>query len=214
MEFKVTIVSWSDIERWTLEIKRKIISSDFRPDVIIGIARGGLVPARLISDYLFVKEMLSIRTEHWGITANIDGEAVLKDKLSSSLENKRVLIVDDITDTGQSMKISKDYIKSLGPAEVKTATMLHIENPSYKPDFFGEDIKRDKWSWFIFPWNVYEDVYNLSKNILEEPLNISDIEKKLKENYGLETENINLNDIFKDYIEMNIIKSQNNKYYL
>ncbi|AAT43174.1 phosphoribosyltransferase [Picrophilus oshimae] len=214
MEFKATIVSWNDIERWTIAIKKKILASDFRPDVIIGIARGGLVPARLISDYLFIKEMLSIRTEHWGITANIDGEAVLKDKLSSTLENKKVLIVDDITDTGQSMKLSRDYVKSLGPVDVKTATMLHIENPSYKPDFFGEDIRRDKWSWFIFPWNIYEDVYNLSKNIIDAPMGINIIEQKLRENYGLETEKINLNEIFKDYVEMKIIRNDSGKYYL
>ena len=82
------------------------------------IARGGLVPSRMVADYLFKKDLLSIKTEHWGLTATMDGKAVLKEKLNYDITGKKVLIVDDITDTGESMKLSYNYIKSLNPAPV------------------------------------------------------------------------------------------------
>ena len=78
MEFKATYVSWRDIEEWTKGIMKMIIADDYNPDIIVGIARGGLVPARMVADYLFKKDLLSIKTEHWGVTATMDGKAVLK----------------------------------------------------------------------------------------------------------------------------------------
>ena len=118
MEFKATYVSWSDIERWSEGILNMVVSDNYKPDIVIGIARGGLVPARMMSDYLFIKDLLTIKTEHWGLTASMDGKAVLKSKLDYDISNKRILIVDDITDTGESIKLTYDYIKSLNPLEV------------------------------------------------------------------------------------------------
>ncbi|MCG2719968.1 MAG: hypothetical protein L6266_04545 [Nanoarchaeota archaeon] len=57
-------------------------SSDFHPDVIIAIARGGLVPGRLFCDFLHIKNCYSIKVDHWGLTATKNGEAKLTHALN------------------------------------------------------------------------------------------------------------------------------------
>ncbi len=187
MEFKARIVSWKEIETWCETINEKMMD-DGIPDTIIGLSRGGLVPARIISDMVLLKNLYAIKTEHWGLTATVDGKADLKYGLNVPIENKKVLIVDDITDTGQSMKLAYDYIKTLKPATVKTSTMLHIGHSSFMPDYYAEFVSDTQWTWFIFPWNVYEDISNLSSKIEMNHSSLDDVRKKLKENFDLEVE--------------------------
>ncbi|HKJ96220.1 MAG TPA: phosphoribosyltransferase, partial [Thermoplasmataceae archaeon] len=169
MQFRAKIVSWTDIENWCDRIRHKVME-DYVPDTIIGIARGGLVPARILSDRMWIKDLLSVKTEHWGITATKDGEATLKDSLNGTLEGKRVLVVDDITDTGESLRIASEHVKSLKPESLKTATMLHITRSGFLPDYYAEAIEEKAWTWFIFPWNIYEDLDNLVGRSLVKPM--------------------------------------------
>ncbi len=214
MEFKATYVSWNDIERWSEGMLNMLISDNYKPDIVIGIARGGLIPARMMSDYLFIKDLLTVKTEHWGLTASMDGKAVLKGKLNYDIGNKKVLIVDDITDTGESIKLAYDYIKTLNPAEVKTSSMLYVNSSSYVPDYYGEGISREKWAWFIFPWNVYEDTYNLSKKFMDKPLKIDELKELLKSNYGLNVDDTNFKKVMNNISKLNLIKNNDDIYEL
>ena len=69
MEFKARLVSWNEIVDWCLSIRKEIVNS-YSPEIIIALSRGGLVPGRLLSDYLWIKDLYTIKTEHWGITAS------------------------------------------------------------------------------------------------------------------------------------------------
>ena len=161
-----------------------ISSNEFR-DIIIGITRGGWVPARNLCDFLGIKDLLSLKVEHWGITATPNGEAKLKYPINVDLTGKRVLVVDDITDTGKSMMTAINYIKTLNPAEIKTATLLYITTSKLIPDFYAEEIE---WKWIIFPWNVTEDLVTLASNYLKENgiANIEKLSKGLKNWYNIE----------------------------
>ena len=212
MEFKATYVSWKDIEDWTKGIMKMIIADDYNPDIIVGIARGGLVPARMVADYLFKKDLLSIKTEHWGVTATMDGKAVLKEKLNYDISGKKVLIVDDITDTGESMRLSYNYIKSLNPAEVKTTSMLYVNGSSYTPDYYGKGLSKEEWAWFVFPWNVYEDTYNLSKKFMDTPIDINTLKEKLRENYNLNVGDVNIGEVLEDITRLKMLKKHGEKF--
>ncbi len=214
MEFKAKYVSWNDIERWSEGILNMVVSDNYKPDIIIGISRGGLVPARMMSDYLFIKDLMTVKTEHWGLTASMDGKAVIKYKLNYDISDKKILIVDDITDTGESIKLTYDYVKSLNPLEVKTSSMLYVNGSSYVPDYYGEGLSKENWAWFIFPWNIYEDTYNLSKKFMDKPLKIDEIKELLKLNYGLNADDINLKKVMDNISELKLIKNNNNVYEL
>ncbi|MGC8663410.1 MAG: phosphoribosyltransferase [Thermoplasmata archaeon] len=181
--FRCMLVSWKNIESWVYKIKKKMESVNYRSDVIIGLSRGGLVPSRILSDLFQLKDLYAIKTEHWGITATPDGQAKITQGLPININYKNVLIVDDITDTGQSLKIAYDYVNSFHPRTLKSATLLHITRSEFVPDFYAEEVPQDKWTWFIFPWNVYEDLTTIiDKMLSQENLDFNGILKAF-ENY-------------------------------
>ncbi|MHB8561712.1 MAG: phosphoribosyltransferase [Thermoplasmataceae archaeon] len=212
MQFRAKLVSWSEIEMWCRNIGKQAIKSGFIPEAIIGLSRGGLVPARMLSDRMWIKDLYAVKTEHWGFTASRDGKAVLKKQGDPDIKGKRVLIVDDITDTGESMKLAYDYVKSLSPSEIRTSAMLHITRSNFKPDFYSEEVNEEKWAWFIFPWNVYEDLDNLIGRSMMSPSSSSEIEKLLVDDYGLSFQGIDLELVLKDLVEMRRLKMEKGKY--
>ena len=181
---KYIIPDWQEIYEIAKETTNKIKESDFYPDVIVAVSRGGLVPGRLFADFLHIKDVYTIKADHWGLTATKDGEAKLSHGLSLDLNGKMVLIVDDITDTGESMKLAKEHIETKNPTQVKTATIYHLKNSKYIPDFFGEE---KEWAWIIFPWNYREDMVNLINKIdNSNEKSFIDLKKELKENYEID----------------------------
>ncbi|MEM2954533.1 MAG: phosphoribosyltransferase [Candidatus Nanoarchaeia archaeon] len=164
-------MQWEEVERLCKILASKI---DYKPDIIIALARGGLVPARLLCDLLLIKDVLTLKVNHWGITANKDKSANISYSASHNLNEKKVLIIDDITDTGESLKVAINFVKqNMKPLELKTATLCHISHSCIKPDFYAKEILAEKWTWIIWPWNFYEDM----KNILQ------DFEIKDKKNF-------------------------------
>ncbi|MHB1707950.1 MAG: phosphoribosyltransferase [Thermoplasmataceae archaeon] len=188
MQFKAKLVSWNEIETWCDSIREKV-SLSFKPDAIVGISRGGLVPGRILSDMMWIKDLQSVKTEHWGLTATVDGKASIKNRSVLFLEKKRVLLVDDITDTGESMTLAKEYISEFSPIEVRTAALLHINRSKFVPDFYAEEIDNSNWTWFIFPWNIHEDLDNLSGRTMVSPMTTGELKVALKNDYDLDIAN-------------------------
>ncbi len=180
------LVAWEEIAEWCAELGRMVADSGFRPDAIIGMARGGWVPARLVCDELLSKNLISLKTQHWGVTASRDGKARLVGEIQEEIAGKDVLIVDDITDTGDSLKLAFEHAQSLSPKTVKTSTMLHITHSGFVPDYYAKEVEKEKWTWFVFPWNYYEDMGTFVREILvEKPLGAWDIGSFLRKNHGI-----------------------------
>jgi len=175
------IVSWSEIEEWTNDVGNKMSSDGFKPDVVIGLTRGGWVPARLLCDLLNIKDLYAVKTEHWGVTATRDGDARLAQKLSADVRGKRVLLMDDITDTGKSLSLAIQHVRSFKPKSLRSATLLHITHSSIVPDYYSVEVPAENWTWFIFPWNFNEDIRTLVKNAMEHGRSPSTIKKTLSE---------------------------------
>ncbi|OGD52649.1 hypothetical protein A3K80_04115 [Candidatus Bathyarchaeota archaeon RBG_13_38_9] len=194
-EFKCEVMDWEKFYQLSRIAAKKVRKSGYKPDVIIGLARGGWIFSRVLCDFLGVKDLFSLKVEHWGITASPDGEAKVRHPLSIDLSNKKILIADDITDTGESMKKSVEHLKSLNPAEIKTVTLRHIEGAKFIPDYFGEQIK---WIWVIFPWNYVEDLCNILPKAIVLRNNEVDQKKsiiKLKESFNVSIDPEILNDV-------------------
>jgi hypoxanthine phosphoribosyltransferase len=159
------ILDWDDIYSYAYQTALKIKGSGWRPDAVVGIARGGWVHARIQCDLLGIKDLFSVKVDHWGVTATKDGQAKLSVPLVGSVEGKRVLVVDDITDTGQSLTMAVKHIKETGkPKDVKTAALMHIDGSKFIPDYYGVEIT---WAWEVWPWNFYEDVTSLIMKVFE-----------------------------------------------
>jgi hypoxanthine phosphoribosyltransferase len=184
--FECEVMDWNLFYVLSKQVAKKVNSSGYKPDLIIGLARGGWILARVLCDLMDVKDLVSLKVEHWGVTATPDGKAKLKYPFNIDLTGKRVLVVDDITDTGESMHIAVDYIQSLKPSEIKTATLRHITGSKFVPDYFAEEIA---WRWVIFPWNFTEDMSNIIPKILKlvgSDADVAQIKCKLKQLYTID----------------------------
>ena len=179
-------MSWELFDELSQKVASNIIESGFHPDIIVGLARGGWVLSRVLCDHLGVKDLLSLKVEHWGITATPDGKAQIKYPFKIDFTGKKILIVDDITDTGESMIVAINYIEELNPKEIKTAALRHIQGSKYTPDYYGDEIT---WRWVVFPWNYIEDICNIIPKIMEKSKSVEEIKQQLESDYNIQLTN-------------------------
>ncbi len=157
------VVPWSEIDRWSDLLAEKIRAAHHEPEVIVGLTRGGWVPSRMLADRLGTKHLAALRAQHWGVTATPSGKAEITEGLNGRLDGKKVLVVDDITDTGQSLQLAVRHVAERGPVQVESATYLHISHSTYVPTYYAEEVPRESWRWFVFPWNYWEDLRTLAR---------------------------------------------------
>ena len=181
--FDCELMSWDLFENLSKKVAERIKESGYQPDFMVGLARGGWVLSRVLCDYLGVKDLVSLKVEHWGVTATPDGKAQIKYPFDIDLSGREVLVVDDITDTGESMMIAAEYVQSKNPAQIKTAALRHIEGSKFKPDFYGDIIT---WRWVVFPWNYVEDMCNIIPKASEGTNSLEEVKRNLKAQYTLD----------------------------
>jgi hypoxanthine phosphoribosyltransferase len=209
--FECEVMDWNLFYKLARQVAKKINGSGYKPDLIVGLARGGWVLARILCDLIGVKDLVSLKVEHWGVTATPDGKAKLKYPLKVDLNGKNVLIVDDITDTGESMLVAVEYIKSLNPSEVRTAALRHITSSKFTPDYFGEEMN---WRWVIFPWNFTEDMCNIVPKVCarlsvspDGDVDVAQIRNELKQFYTIDTTEETVAEILQELKRRNLIQN-------
>ncbi len=177
--------TWDEVERWADRIADTVRARRAAPEVIVALTRGGWVPGRLLCDRLGVKRLLSVRAQHWGVTATPSGAAELTDGLSGSVHGEKVLVVDDITDTGESLLLATEHVALQHPARLESAALLHITRSKLVPTYYAEEIPRDAWVWIVFPWNYWEDLATLAARAASVAPGIDGVRTTLRERSGL-----------------------------
>jgi hypothetical protein len=218
----VKLVSWEEIVEWSRGLARKIKESGYRPTVIIAVARGGYVPARLLADFLNVTNMLSIQSQHWTEAAKAAEKAILKFPYKVDLSEHDALLVDDIVDTGDTLLLAREYIlKNWKPRTLKIATLQWISAVAkFKPDYYYIEVK--DWAWFQYPWTRLEDVTQFIERMLREEAKetskktwtLSEIKEKFYEWYGIRVEEYYYHDALDLLEEKGVIKKEKNNYKL
>ncbi len=183
--FKCEILSWESVAGDAKRLSKVLKKSTYKPDIVVAIGRGGLVPARILCDYLHIKDLTTIKVEHWGITATPDKRAVVRYPLNTNIKDKKVLLVDDITDTGDTLRVSIQYLKSFKPREIRTAVIIHKTTSKFIPDYYIKKVSM--WRWIIFPWHVWEDLTTFIKEMKTQGIqSIKGIRNELKRKYCLD----------------------------
>ncbi len=208
-QFKCYLVSWDEAYKLAKILVHKIKDSGFKPDIVIGIARGGLVPARIVCDFLLQKNLATIKVEHWGIAATL-GKAEIKFPIPIDISGKKVLVVDDVVDTGDTYAVTMDYVKGKNPSELKSAVLHYKTSSTYIPDFWAE--KQEKWKWIIYPWAVYEDLTGFIEKVLSKPMKQGDIKKALKGSYDIKISNKELLEMLSDMEKEGKLKKVNGRF--
>jgi|Deesub1362A_J573_1020465.scaffolds.fasta_scaffold00534_13 hypothetical protein len=184
MSFKCIVYSWDDVYSMCETLGKAILDSGFRPEVVVAIARGGWVPARILCDILDVKDLYSVKAEHWGKVATASGEAKLTQPLNVSLEGRNVLLVDDVTDTGETILLVSNHLRELGARRVRIAVLDHKKTSKFVPDYFVKMM--DSWKWIVYPWSFYEDTRDFIGRLSLKNKTLERIKKELKEKFDFE----------------------------
>ena len=151
---KFEVPTWNQIYAMLLRQAEKIRCSGFKPDVIVGVARGGWVPARVLSDLLGIHALGTMRVEFYLSFAETRNEPVLTQGVSVDVTGKKVLLVDDVADTGESLRLAIEHLQEQGAVEVRFATVYRKPSSVVTPDFY----EKETGSWVVFPWDTKETV--------------------------------------------------------
>ena len=153
MEAEFEVPTWRRIYLMLLGQAEKIRESSFKPDVIIAVSRGGWLPARVLSD-LLETGLGNVSVEFYLGVAETRQAPVLTQSASVAVAGKKVLVVDDVADSGESLKLVKAHILQQGAKETRVATMYYKPWSVVKPDYYALETRR----WVVFPWEFKETV--------------------------------------------------------
>jgi xanthine phosphoribosyltransferase len=159
---KKVYYTWQQVESQTQEILRQIQHDAWRPDYVVGLTRGGLVPANLISQYLECPMeclKVSLRDDASQPESNLW-------MAEDAYEGKKILIVDDINDSGATLNwIKQDWQSGCFPKDkrwkeiwgnnVRVAVLVDNESSASKLNINYNAIdlnKAEEDSWIVFPW--------------------------------------------------------------
>lgn len=173
LDFEVP--SWKQIYDMLLALADKINAEGFKPDVIVGVCRGGWPPARVISDLLENAELANVKAEFYLGVGETKGEPVITQPVSTSVLGKKVLVVDEVADTGKSLRLVKEHLMERGAVEVKIATIYYKPWSIVIPDYYEKETSR----WIVFPWEVKETIRKLFEKCKREGKPFEEEKKKL-----------------------------------
>ena len=173
LEFEIP--TWDKIYEFLLSLAEKIREDDFKPDVIVGVSRGGWPPARVMSDLLENPEIANVKAEFYLGVGQTKGEPLITQPVSVSVRDKEVLLMDDVADTGKSLRLVRAHLKEKGATEVKIATVYYKPWSVVIPDYYEKETR----SWIIFPWERKETLRNIIKRYKKEEKSVEEAKDKL-----------------------------------
>lgn len=143
---------WDDVRRWVYSLKEQLRLDEFQPDIIIGISRGGLIPAVMLSHQLGVSPLLTIQLTSYARDHSQSQVKLLHGDLPILPASKKILVVDDICDTGASIKFIRTWANTFTNSNYfRTACLVtKMDTAQHMPEYSGMG-----WSgleWIEFPW--------------------------------------------------------------
>lgn len=174
--------SWQDLQELTFRLAKSILespvwkNSESRPfDRVITLAKGGWPMARSLVDLLAIDQVASIGVKFYdGINSRLP-EPEIYQELPISVRGERVILFDDVADSGESLIFVRDHLLSSGVEQVVTATLMYKQKSKIKPDFFGSTTE----AWIIFPHEQRESIEILGKKWLKRGMSESEIALRL-----------------------------------
>jgi len=131
-------MTWQELQKELKLLQNKI---NYSPDIIVGIVRGGIVPARILSSYLNVKNMFCLNVK------KIGNQREVSTAINENISGKNILLVEDMLETGKSLIVAKKYLEQKG-ATVKTVCLYTMQISKIMPDYFIKEVANA----IKFPW--------------------------------------------------------------
>lgn len=155
------VLTWELFGTASRELTQRIVESGWIPDLIVAIARGGLIPAGAISYAMEVKACGTMNVEFYtGVGETLEEPVLLPPLMDvSAMDGKRVLVVDDVADSGKTLKMVMDLIDEHGlsldgetqvKVDARCAVIYKKPVSIIEPDY----VWRDTDKWINFPWST------------------------------------------------------------
>ena len=149
------VLGWLEFGDASRDLAHEVLHSGFEPEVVVAIARGGLLLAGSIAYALGVKSCGALNVEFYtGVGERLDAPVVLPPMLDEqSLVGKRVLLVDDVSDSGRTLDMVMQLLKASG-ADVRSIVLYTKPGTVHEPDYTW----RRTPLWITFPWSALPPV--------------------------------------------------------
>jgi uncharacterized protein len=149
------VMSWEDLGRGARELARIVVDDEYRPDMLLSIARGGLVAGGALAYALDLKNTFTMNVEFYvGVDERLPVPMILPPVPELiDLDEARVLVVDDVADTGRTLALVKDFCAgSVG--ETRVAVLYEKPRSIVRCEYVWRRTDR----WIDFPWSAHGPV--------------------------------------------------------
>lgn len=123
------------------------VAHDFRPELVIGVATAGVLPAATVAA-MVAADFESMRVSRRGPDGRVGPYPRVLSPTPVIARGRRVLLVDEIATSGDTLRLALAAVREVGPAEVRTATSF-VRPGGYRPDYFALETE----SLIVFPWD-------------------------------------------------------------
>jgi hypothetical protein len=122
-----------------------------------------------------------------------------------------LLVIDDVTDTGETLSAAVSYLQELKPSRIRTGVLHHKISSGFTPDYYAELVK--DWRWIIYPWAVHEDISGfLELELSNQPATLPELRDLLQKTYGMPVSSQDLLDAANDLIRMHKVVKDGDSY--
>ena len=145
------VLTWETFGVAARELAEQVVASGFRPDVVVAVARGGLLPGGAVAYALGTKGVGTLNVEFYtDIGQTLADPRVLPPLMDTSdLPGAHVLVVDDVADSGRTLALVMEMLGEHG-AEARSAVLYTKPRTIVQPDYSWKDTDL----WITFPWSA------------------------------------------------------------
>jgi hypothetical protein len=146
---------WDDLGTATRDLARRVADDDYDPDMILSIARGGLLVGAALGYALSVKNVYTMNVEYYtGVDERLEVPRILPPAPDFvDLQDAKILIADDVCDTGHTLESVQEFCSGK-VAEVRIAVLYEKPHSVVACDYVWKRTDR----WINFPWSSQEPV--------------------------------------------------------
>lgn len=149
------VLTWSDFGAASRALATQIVADGFVTDIVVAVARGGLLPAGALAYALGTKAAGTLNVEFYtDVEETLPAPVVLEPLLdTSALAGKNLLVVDDVADSGRTLALVLELLQSQA-ADVRSAVLYTKPRTVIQPDYSW----RETDLWITFPWSAEDPV--------------------------------------------------------
>jgi uncharacterized protein len=159
-----------------LDLARQIRRDYYRPEIIVGVSRGGWPPARVMSDLLQNPNLANMRVEFYRDIGVRNKKPRITQPVTMEVVGRRVLVVDDVSDTGHSLRVVANHLRRKPVKELRVCAIYMKPKSVFRPDYHSRTTSK----WIIFPWERLEAVHLISKRLKDDRKRVSSTIRALK----------------------------------